>query len=153
MATDLRPVTLEDVRNLHALTVRPDQETYVAPNAVTIAQVRFQRAAYDFCIWNGETRVGLLALIDMATHDDRSPIDAPDAVYVWRLAIGSAFQGQGHGTVAMAFAENWARAKGRVRMQIQAVGRNAPAIAMYQNLGYHLTGKEQDGEVQLEKRL
>lgn len=153
MAFAARPITGADVVPLENITVRPDQDRFIAANIVTIAQARFETGAYDFCLWDGDTRVGLIALIDMAEHDDRSEIDAPDAVYVWRLLIGTDFQRQGYGKAAMAFAEEWGRQRGRQRMQIQAVEDNAAAIGMYQSLGYVLTGKRAGSEVQLEKLL
>lgn len=148
-----RPVTLQDVVPLHDVTVRADQDRFVAPNAITIAQARFETGAYDFCLWDGDTRVGLIALIDMAEHEDREEIDDPEAVYVWRLLIGKDFQGQGHGKAAMDFAESWARERGRRCVQIQAVEENSHAITMYQALGYTLTGHKSGKEVQLEKVL
>ncbi len=153
MATVIRPIKRDDVRPLHDITVRPDQQSFIAPNAMTIAQARFETGAYDFCICDGDTRVGLIALIDMAEHDDRSEIDAPDAGFIWRLLIGTEFQGQGHGTQAIKLAEDWARNRGRRVMQIQAVHTNAAAIKLYETLGYVLTGKMDGDEVQLEKLL
>ncbi len=153
MPTELRPITMDDVGPLHKVKVRADQDDFVAPNAVTIAQARFETGAYDFCIWDGDQRVGMLALIDMSEHEDRSEIDAPDGAYIWRLLIGQDAQGQGHGTAAVAFAEDWARSRGHRVVQVQAVAENSPAIKLYQALGYTLTGKESDGEVQLEKVL
>ena len=153
MTTALRPVTLQDVAPLHKVIVRDDQDGFVAPNAITIAQARFETGAYDFCIWDGEQRVGILALIDMSEHDDVTEIDDPNAVYVWRLLIGKDAQGAGHGTAAMRFAEDWGRARGRSVVQVQAVQENKAAIGFYQSLGYALTGREADGEVQLEKPL
>ncbi len=153
MATTLRPVAIHDIVPLHKITVRDDQDDFVAPNAITIAQARFETGAYDFCIWDGENRVGLLALIDMAEHKDITEIDDPNAVYVWRLLIGQDVQGAGHGQAAMAFAEDWGRERGRSMVQVQAVRENAAAIGFYQSLGYALTGREADGEVQLEKTL
>lgn len=144
MATAIRPITREDVRPLHDITVRPDQQSFIAPNAVTIAQTRFETGAYDFCIWDDDTRVGLIALID------RSEIDAG---FIWRLLIGTDFQGQGHGTQTIKLAESWARDKERRVMQIQAVHTNATAIKLYETLGYVLTGKMDGDEVQLEKLL
>ena len=47
---------------MHDITVLPDLQSFVAPNAGTIAQTRFETGAYDFCIWSGDTRVGLIAL-------------------------------------------------------------------------------------------
>ena len=153
MQFEARPITGDDVVPLENITVRPDQNRFIAPNIVTIAQARFETGAYDFCLWDGDTRIGLIALIDMAEHDDRSEIDAPDAVYIWRLLIGTEFQRKGYGTAAMAFAEDWARKRGRRCVQIQAVKDNAAAIGMYQSLGYALTGKISGEEVQLEKPL
>ena len=150
---EARPITLDDVVPLHDLAVRPDQDRFVAPNAVTIAQARFETGAHDFCLWHGPTRVGLLALIDMADHEDRTPMDAPDAVYIWRLLIGTAFQGQGFGKAAIGLAEEWARSRGRRCVQITAVEDNTAAIAMYRALGYALTGQRAGSEVQLEKIL
>ena len=150
---DIRPITADDVVPLHKVTVRADQDRFIAPNTMTIAQARFETGAYDFCIWDGDTRVGLIALIDMAEHEDRSEIDAPDAVYVWRLLIGTEFQGKGFGSATIAFTEDWARKRGRRCVQIQAVEDNAAAVGMYQSLGYALTGKRSGKEVQLEKAL
>ena len=153
MGVDLRPVTLADVVPLEKVTVRADQDSFVAPNPITIAQVRFETGAYDFCIWDGDARVGLLAVIDMAEHEDREEIDDPDAVYIWRLLIGSAYQGKGYGTAAIRFAENWARERGRSLVQIQAVDTNVAAIGLYEALGYVRTGRMSGKEAQLEKRL
>ena len=153
MAFAARPVTGADVVPLENITVDADQDRFVAPNIVTIAQARFETGAYDFCLWDGDTRIGLIALIDMAEHDDRNEIDDPDGVYVWRLLIGKQVQRQGYGKAAMDFAENWAQDRGRRCVQIQAVEDNVAAIAMYQALGYTLTGKRAGEEVQLEKPL
>jgi diamine N-acetyltransferase len=153
MPTELRPITMDDVGPLHKVTVRDDQSDFVAPNAVTIAQARFETGVYDFCIWDGDRRVGMLALIDMSEHEDRSEIDAPDGAYIWRLLIGQDAQGKGYGTAAMAFSEEWARQRGCRVVQVQAVESNTAAIAFYERLGYALTGKMSDGEVQLEKLL
>ena len=153
MPTELKPVTIHDVLPLDAVKVRADQDGFVAPNTVTIAQARFETGAYDFCIWDDATRVGLLALIDMAEHDDLYPEDDPNAIYVWRLLIGADVQGAGHGTAAMKFAEEFGRARGRTMVQVQAAEDNAAAIGFYQSMGYVLTGQKVGTEVQLEKPI
>ncbi len=153
MPLEARPITGKDVVPLENITVHADQDRFIAPNILTIAQARFETGAYDFCLWDGDRRIGLIALIDMAEHEDRGEIDAPDAVYVWRLLIGKDFQRRRYGTAALGFAENWARNRGRRCVQIQAVEDNHVAIAMYQSLGYVLTGQRSGKEVQLEKPL
>jgi diamine N-acetyltransferase len=100
MSFAARPMTGADVIPLEGVTVREAQEDFVAPNIVTIAQARFRAGAHDFCLWDGGQRVGLLALIDLAEYDKRKDADHPNGVYVWRLLIGSDFQGKGYGTAS-----------------------------------------------------
>lgn len=153
MAISIRPIALSDIRHLANVTVRPDQDAFVAPNTATIAQARFETGAFDFCIWDDETRVGLLAVIDMSIYPERDAMDHPEAVYIWRLLIGDAFQGKGYGSAAIAFAEDWGRKRGLTRAQIQAVETNTDAIKLYERRGYTLTGQRDEDEVQLEKLL
>ncbi len=153
MAVVIKPITLKDVVPLHKLSVRDEQDNFIAPNAVTIAQARFETGAYDFCIWDNDRRVGLIAVIDMSEHDQRTEIDDPEAIYVWRLLIDKDSQGKGYGTAAMNWVEAWTKARGRTLIQIQAVETNDAAIKLYEKLGYTKTGKRDDSEIQLEKRL
>ena len=153
MVVRLTPITGDDVVPLEKVTVHPEQDNFIAPNPVTIAQARFAKGAYDFCIWNDDTRVGLIAILDLKEHGDLDDIDDPDAAYVWRLLIGKDYQGKGYGRAAMAFAEDWARKRGKPVVQIQAVETNAAAVGLYEALGYVKTGKRAGSEIQLEKRL
>ena len=154
MSFDVKPVTGADVVPLESVKVRPDQDKFVAPNPITIAQARFEgEGAYDFVLWDGETRVGLIAVIDMGVYPDRDPEDDPEAIYVWRLLVGAEFQGKGYGRKAMAWAEDWAQTRGRSKIQIQAVEENVATIAIYEHLGYRRTGVVVGKEIQLEKAL
>ena len=140
----------KDVIPLHKLTVAPEQEDFVAPNAVTIAQGRFERNSSIYTIWAGETRVGLVALIDMRNNPDRDTGDHPEALYVWRLMIGAEFQRQGYGKAAMDAVITLAQTNGHPLVQIQAVHTNSVAIAFYEGLGFRKTGNRFEGEDQLE---
>ncbi|SEW42932.1 Acetyltransferase (GNAT) family protein [Cognatiyoonia koreensis] len=153
MAVLLKAITSADIGPLSQINVREDQKDFIAPNPITIAQVRFEKGAYDFCIWDGETRVGLIAVIDICENDEPEEIDHPEAVYVWRLLIGAGFQGKGYGTAAIGQIEDWAAKRGRPLVQIQAVAENNAAIRLYEKLDYRRTGKMSDGEIQLEKWL
>jgi len=153
MDVRLKPITGADVLPLEKITVTDEQDRFVAPNPITIAQARFEKGAYDFCIWDGDRRVGLIALIDMSEHDDLDEIDDPNAAYVWRLLIGQDLQGKGYGKAAMHLAEDWAKMRGCPLVQIQAVEDNGAAIGLYESLGYKKTGKRAGKEIQLEKKL
>ena len=151
--TDLRPVAPADIVPLLDVQVRDDQDGFVAPPVVTIAQARFEKGSHDFVIWDGEERVGLLAVVIISENDSADPIDHPDALYIWRLSVKADAQGRGHGRAAMAFAEDFAREKGRDRVQLQAVETNEAAIGFYESLGYRRTGERSGREIQLEKML
>ena len=151
--TDLRPVAPADIVPLLDVQVRDDQDDFVAPPVVTVAQARFEGGAHDFVIWDGEERVGLLAVIVVSENDNTDPTDHPDALYVWRMSVKADAQGRGHGRAAMTFAEDFARQKGRDRVQVHAVEDNAAAIGFYESLGYIRTGARSGREIQLEKML
>lgn len=153
MDVAFRPVTLSDVWPLEKVKPRPDQSAFVSSNEITIAQARFEPGAFDFCIWHGDIRVGLIAVIDMSIYPMRSEIDHPEAVYIWRLLIGAEHQGEGYGSAALVFAEDWGRRRDLTRAQIQASETNTAAIKMYMARGYALTGRMDEDEVQLEKLL
>ena len=59
----IRPVRREDVRPLIALTVAPEDATFVAPNAVTLAEAPYETGAHVFALWSADRLVGLAALV------------------------------------------------------------------------------------------
>ena len=64
----LREVIKENLRNILALEVAPEQKKFVAPNAVSIAQAYFDREiAWFRAIYADETPVGFLMLSDDAS--------------------------------------------------------------------------------------
>lgn len=153
MTLRLEPVTRDDVRPLIGLKVAPEDQTFVAPNAITLAEAPYETGAYVFVIWAGETRVGMIALLDFTEHDYLEEGDDAEAAFIWRLMIADELQGQGYGTAALDLACAWARNRGRPRMFIQAVTTNHGAISLYERCGFVRTGIVSDGEAQLVKAL
>lgn len=151
--THIRPFGRDDIRALLAVEARPDQEGCVAPNAVTIAQSIFEPGSEIFGLWNGETAVGLLAIIDMSHPDaDLGDGDDPDGIYIWRLLVDAAVQGKGHGRAAVRHAIAIARERGRAHLVVSAIPRNESALGLYQSEGFRPTGRIVDGEVELIRR-
>lgn len=148
MTVALKPVTRDDLDALLALKVTADQTSFVAPNEITLAQVAYEPGAEVFSIWVDTVIVGLLAWIDMRDAI-REPGDNANSGYVWRLLIGDAHQGKGHGRAAMLAMHEIARAKGLPVLTIHAVPTNAAALGLYTSLGYRRTGKIEDGEAEL----
>ena len=155
MTVSVRPVEQADLSDLFRLGVDPDQQDFVASNAVTLAEAAYEDAAYVFAICLGEERVGLMALIDMTELNpaDVAPEDEPQAGFIWRLMIAKEHQRKGIGTVAIEWAFDWARARGRPRMSIEVVETNVAAISLYERLGFRATGVKYGDELQMARNL
>ena len=144
-----------DRDDLLAMSVAASQRAYVSPNAVTLAAAAYEQAATVFTIWKGDKRDGLMALIDMTELDpsEVQPEDEPESGLLWRLMIAEDHQGHGHGTKAIQWAFDWARARGRPRMSVEVYKDNAATIALYERLGFRATGVIFGDEMQMARPL
>ena len=149
----LRPVVRADLDALFALKVRPDQQAFVAPNPVTLAEVHYISGGYAFSIWADETIVGLLAMIDFREHEELFEDDDPTAAFMLRLMIGADHQGHGHGRVAVARAIDWARSRNNGCFQTSCAPENEAARRFYQSMGLTETGRIVEGEIELSLNL
>ena len=89
----LREVTSDTLRDVLRLKVSPEQERFVAPNAVSIAQAYFHRDnAWFRAIYAGDTPVGFVMVEDL-----------PDkaSYHLWRFMIDARYQGLGFGRRAL----------------------------------------------------
>ena len=139
--------TLSPIINLK---VRADQEHLVAPNAITIAQYHYEPAGWVRGLWDGETPVGLIAminpLIESPSFEDG---DRMDAAYLWRLMIADVHQGKGYGAQAIDIAFRQARAWGFSKLNTSVVpGENCP-MPFYERLGLEQTGEKFGEEIEL----
>ncbi|UAB89692.1 GNAT family N-acetyltransferase [Ruegeria sp. SCSIO 43209] len=147
---ELRLLTRETLRPIAALSVRDDQTTFVAPNLMTMAQSLFEPGSEIYGIWEDETPVGLLAVVDMSHPDaDLDEGDDPDRVYIWRLMVDQAYQGNGFGRSALDFAKALAQEKGRANLVISVVDEPGGALPLYERFGFSRTGRIVEGEVEL----
>jgi len=152
--TDFRILTAKTQMPLIKLTVGDDQQDFVAPNAITMAQSLFEAGTEIYGMWVDDTAVGMMAIVDMAHPDQKlEPDDNPDGVYVWRLMVAKDHQGNGHGRDAMRFAEKRSKEIGRSYVLLSAVDAENGAILFYEKQGYSKTGKIVDGEVEMAKVL
>src|SRR5688572_19517818 len=89
----LREITKENLREIFRLKVSPEQDRFVAPNAVSIAQAYFDRdVAWFRAIYAGDTPVGFVML-----HDE----PAERKYYLWRFMVDHRYQGRGYGARAL----------------------------------------------------
>jgi diamine N-acetyltransferase len=139
VTVELREVTGETVRAICRLTVAPHQESFVAPNAVSIAEAYFHPTAWFRAIYADGEPVGFLMLDD----------DAATPLYtLWRLMIAEQFQGRGYGTRAIELLIDYVRSRpGATTLMTSWVpGERGPA-EFYRKLGFEPTGEIDEGEV------
>ncbi|MCK0138493.1 GNAT family N-acetyltransferase [Aliiroseovarius sp. F47248L] len=145
-----RTLTRKTLQPLASLNVGSDQTTFVAPNLMTMAQSIFEPGSEMFGIWEHDTPVGFLAIVDMSHPEaELDEGDDPDGIYIWRLMVDRAHQGQGYGLAALEFAKGIAREKGRSNVVTSVVDVPGGALLLYEAFGFKKTGRIVDDEVEL----
>ena len=137
---ELREITAETVRQVTALAVAPDQEGYVAPNAVSIAEAYFQPKAWFRAIAAGEELVGFAMVYRDAEAGE---------FYVWRFMIDARHQGRGYGRRAVELLVEEARGDGVERVTLSVVPGDRSALEFYKRLGFGETGNVHGKEIEL----
>jgi diamine N-acetyltransferase len=133
---ELREVTGETVRDICRLKTTPEQEAFVAPNAVSIAEAYFEPKAWFRAIYTDGAPVGFV----MPTTRGR--------YYLWRLLIDDRHQRRGHGQAALELvvAEVLTR-PGATELTVSWVPADGGPGPFYLGLGFVLNGEVDDGEV------
>ena len=147
----LREITQDTVRNIIALTVRPEQRHYVASNAVSIAEEYNHQQAWIRAIYAGETPVGLVML-----HDEnlRDTPEVEDFYALWRLMIDAEHQGKGYGAQAMKLLVEHVKSNPNAAHILTSYkpGEHSPE-GFYRKLGFEHTGRVIHGEREMRLKL
>jgi len=129
----LREITSETVRAICNLQVRPDQNRFVAPVSVSIAQAYFEPKAWFRAIYADETPVGFVMVyrdVDKAEY------------FLWRYLIDARFQRMGFGKQAMALlVEEVSTWPGASELLVSYVPDPEGPGLFYQQLGFEPTGE------------
>jgi diamine N-acetyltransferase len=141
----LREITRENLRDVLRLQVAPEQEQFVANNAVSLAQAHFEPVTPDYrAVYAGEVPVGFL----MLGHTDEG------SHYLWRFMIDQRFQRKGYGRKALkllfAHVKTLPNANALYTSCVPADGGPGP---FYEKLGFVYTGEEEDGELCMIREL
>lgn len=145
-----REVTRDNIRALMALETRADQRGLVAPNAVTLAQARYETGSSVWGLWDGDVAVGLIAMVHPHEYPWPEEGDDPDAAFLWRLMIDAKRQGQGYGRSAIAEALQVTRDWGLPRLSAGVVDLPQNPLGFYEKQGFRRTGRVVDGEIIIE---
>jgi diamine N-acetyltransferase len=135
----LREITKENLREIFRLKVSAEQERFVAPNAVSIAQAYFDRdVAWFRAIYAGEMPVGFVML-----HDE----PAERKYYLWRFMVDQRYQGLGYGARALNQIIEYVRTRPGAHELLTSVvpGEGSPG-PFYEKLGFTYTGDIDEGE-------
>ncbi len=134
----LREVTADTVGAILRLKVKPEQEQFVANNAVSIAQAYFEPKAWFRAIYADETPVGFVML-----YDDP---DKPE-YFLWRYMIDGRYQRLGLGRQALRLFIDHVRSRpGATELLCSYVPGEGSPQPFYAGLGFVETGEVDDGE-------
>jgi diamine N-acetyltransferase len=136
---ELREVTGETVRDICRLKTTPEQESFVAPNAMSFAEAYFEPKAWFRAVYANETPVGFVML-----YDDREARQ----YFLWRLMVDARHQrlGYGRAAVELVVAEVLTR-PGATELKVSWIPGDGGPEVFYLRLGFVLTGEVDEGEV------
>lgn len=151
MAVSLREITADSVRQITALAVAPEQQRFVASNAVSLAEALFNEEAWYRAIFLGDTPAGFVMLYDESL---RSVRPAELQIGLWRFMIDRSFQGQGIGAAALEQVIAHVRSKNLfTSLEVSYVPGPGCAERFYLRAGFQHTGRVDNGEIVLELPL
>jgi len=141
----LREVTAETVRTICALEIRPEQRSYVADNALSIAQAHFQPRAWFRAVYAEETPVGFVMLDENCEKEE---------YFLWRFMIAGEHQRKGYGTRALDLVVERVRGLPGARTLVSSYvpGDDGPRD-FYLRYGFVDTGEIVNGEVVISLEL
>ena len=146
---ELREITRATVRDFCRLKVTLEQEHFVAPNAVSIAQAHFHPESWFRGIVAGDEPVGFAMLEDWTQCPADAPADwcAAPCVGLWRFMIDARFQSLGYGARALRLLVDHARTRPGARaMLLSYVPGEGSPLAFYSRSGFVETGEVDEGE-------
>lgn len=127
---------------------RPQEEHFVASNAVSLAQAwlyRDNNDVYPFAIYSDDTPVGFMMLDE--DLEERS-------LTIWRIMFPDEHRNKGYGTDAIKQIIGLAKESGKYDFMIlDYVPENVAAKHVYEKIGFQATGEISNGEVVMRLNL
>lgn len=137
-AVSLRKVTKENLDDVLTLKVKPDQQSFVASNAVSIAEAHFEEKAWFRAIYADEAPVGFVMLYDDPQAGE---------YYLWRFMIDARYQGHHFGERAIQLLIDYVRTRpDATELLLSYVPAEGSPQPFYSRLGFVETGEVSDGE-------
>ncbi|MFN8530639.1 MAG: GNAT family N-acetyltransferase [Anaerolineae bacterium] len=140
MAITLREINQENYRVISLLwhTLSPEQQRWVAHNAISMLDAHYFPHLIVRGIYNDDTPVGLV-LWSYETDDNRW--------WIIRLMTAAPYQGKGYGRTALQQVIDGIRDQGADAVYISFVKGNEVAEKLYASMGFVDTGEIIEGEI------
>lgn len=134
----LRTINAKTVRTICNLSVSDNQKSFVAPNAVSIAQAYFSKNAWFRAVYADETPVGFIMLYEAPKRG---------LYYLWRFMIDARYQGRSYGRRALELVIKRVRKMPKAKsLTLSVVRAEGGAEEFYGKFGFEFTGKIDHGE-------
>ncbi len=149
----LREISGENLRDILALKVAPEQEHFVASNDISIMEaylaLRYHGHVWPFGIYRDDTPVGF-CMVGYGVDDEwkDAPAVARDSYNIWRLMVDRRYQGRGYGKEAFRCMLDFILSQPcgpAEKCWLSYEPENDRARALYESFGFRETG-EMDGE-------
>lgn len=128
---EFREVTLENLKEIIALKVHPDQENLVADNLYSVAQVGLKDDGWCRAAYVDDLPVGFFAAVDEPCGTTK---------YVWRFMIDHAHQGKGYGKeMMMKLLEEFFSDPAIELVDLSVIRDPGSAEGFYKNCGFQAT--------------
>lgn len=151
---ELRPVDSENVWDIIELSVRDDQEGFVASNTESILEAYTATVEGDtalpFGLWRQDAYIGFVMFGYGATDDEDEPEVAAGNYCLWRFMIDQRYQGRGLGREAAKACLDYLRTKPcgpAEAVWLSYEPDNAGAKRLYESLGFTENGEMCGDEV------
>ena len=152
---ELRVITRENIRAVLMLKVKPEQECFVASNAVSLAQAYvYQGRAWPRAVYADGELVGFV-MLDLIGTDHAEYEGGTPYYYIWRLMIDARHQGKGYGRAALLAVIEYIRSlPGAQEVKLSYVPKPGNPEPFYRSLGFEPNGViDEDGEPEMILKL
>jgi diamine N-acetyltransferase len=140
-----KAVDNDNWRECIKLSVEEDQKCFVASNAYSILEAKFEEGNYPLAIYDGEVMVGFLMY--SFDSDDNS-------WWMCRLMMDKKHQGKGYGRATiLKLLQLLKEDHGNIKVYTSFEPQNNVAEKLYENVGFRKTGEIMWEEVVMEIQL
>lgn len=145
---ELRDINIRNVDAVLALSVREEQRSFVASNAVSLAEAyaahRSGCTALPFGIYSDGVLVGFVMFGYKGIGDENDPAVAKENYVLWRFMIDRRYQRQGLGRAALQVSLDYLRGQPAgegAYCWLSYEPENTVAKALYESFGFRENGE------------